>query len=79
MSISGWRWIFIIEGILTVTVGVISPLFLIDFPEKARFLDEREKQIARSRVDFERQVAEIKHLTPREVLSLLNNWRLLLL
>jgi hypothetical protein len=28
----GWRWIFIIEGCITVFVGLISPLFIPDFP-----------------------------------------------
>merc|ERR1712230_170535 len=32
---SGWRWIFIMEGILTCVVGIIGYLFLVDFPDRA--------------------------------------------
>jgi len=28
----GWRWIFIIEGSITVGIGLISPIFIPDFP-----------------------------------------------
>ncbi|KAL5535436.1 hypothetical protein ACEPAF_3530 [Sanghuangporus sanghuang] len=31
----GWEWIFIIEGLLTVVVGIVSPWMVHDFPDTA--------------------------------------------
>ncbi|GKZ81955.1 hypothetical protein AnigIFM56816_006485 [Aspergillus niger] len=43
---SGWRWIFIIEGILTCVMGIGSYAILVDFPEQSpkswHFLNESE-------------------------------------
>ncbi|KAM0709966.1 hypothetical protein Q7P35_002328 [Cladosporium inversicolor] len=49
----GWRWIFIIEGIITCGVAVVSKWLIPDWPETAKFLndDERTLLIARLSVD----------------------------
>ncbi|KAL9128139.1 MAG: hypothetical protein Q9217_003113 [Psora testacea] len=39
----GWRWIFILEGILTVLVACVGFFTIYDFPETARFLAPAEK------------------------------------
>lgn len=45
-GLSGWRYIFIWEGVLTVIIGFISALLIVDFPQNAqkswRFLKPRE-------------------------------------
>ena len=43
----GWEWIFILEGLLTVVVGLASPWMVHDFPDTARFLNERESLLLR--------------------------------
>ena len=50
-GLAGWRWIFIIEGLLTVFIGVCSSLALPNSIESARFLSAAEKQCARHRMD----------------------------
>lgn len=42
-GLGGWRWIFILEGMLTVVIGVFVPWMLPDSPETASFLTEEEK------------------------------------
>ncbi|KAF5241408.1 hypothetical protein FANTH_9151 [Fusarium anthophilum] len=46
MFSSGWRWIFIIEGAVTIVAGVAGPFLLAEFPEKSTWLTERERHIA---------------------------------
>ncbi|KAH6872168.1 hypothetical protein J4E91_011200 [Alternaria rosae] len=49
-GLEGWRWIFIVEGLLTVLVGVCSAIFLPNSIESARFLTPDEKEHARFRL-----------------------------
>lgn len=43
-GIAGWRWIFLIEGAVTVAAGLVMPLLIIDTPERAKWLSEDEKK-----------------------------------
>lgn len=49
-GLAGWRWIFILEGIVTVLLGVIIPFTLPDSPAVAKFLTNREKEIIANRL-----------------------------
>lgn len=40
-----WAWIFIIEGIFTVLVGIASFWVIQDFPDTAKFLSEDERML----------------------------------
>ncbi|KAI1328203.1 MFS general substrate transporter [Xylariaceae sp. FL0255] len=48
-SLANWRLLFLVEGLPTVLLAVVTFFFLSDSPEKARFLNPREKAIVRSR------------------------------
>ncbi|KAL2154571.1 hypothetical protein VTH82DRAFT_3247 [Thermothelomyces myriococcoides] len=52
-GIPGWAWIFIIEGLLTIVIGIASFWMVHDFPDEARFLseDDRARVILRLRQD----------------------------
>jgi MFS family permease len=39
----GWAWIFILEGLFTVLVGIASFWMVHDFPDEARFLKEHQR------------------------------------
>lgn len=41
----GWAWIFILEGLFTILVGVASFWVVQDFPDTARFLSEEESSL----------------------------------
>ncbi|KAF7301835.1 MFS domain-containing protein [Mycena indigotica] len=38
-----WAWIFILEGLVTIVVGILSFWFVQDFPDTAKFLTEEER------------------------------------
>ncbi|KAK1235573.1 hypothetical protein PQX77_001194 [Marasmius sp. AFHP31] len=48
-GLSGWRWIFILEGIATVIIGVGSAFFMPATFASAKFLTEEEKEFASNR------------------------------
>ncbi|MCI1013316.1 MULTISPECIES: MFS transporter [Herbaspirillum] len=42
-GLRGWHWLFMLEGLPTVLLGVVCLRFLTDRPEQARWLDERQR------------------------------------
>lgn len=43
MGMDGWRWMFIIEGIPAIMLGVVTFFYLTDRPEQAKWLTDDEK------------------------------------
>lgn len=43
-GLEGWRWIFLIEGAVTVAAGIFMPLLIPDTPEAASWLQADEKR-----------------------------------
>ena len=43
LGIAGWRWVFIIQGLLAVGAGIATLIFLPSTPKKARWLTSGEK------------------------------------
>jgi ACS family tartrate transporter-like MFS transporter len=43
LGMRGWRWLFIIEGIPAILLGLITIWYLTDWPEQANWLPEDEK------------------------------------
>lgn len=39
----GWRWIFILEGLLTIVVSLIAYFFIANYPATAKFVTEKER------------------------------------
>ena len=49
-GLSGWRWLFILQGIPTFALAIVSVFILPDEPLKTWWLSEEERQLAHSRV-----------------------------
>lgn len=48
-GIAKWRVLFLVEGLPTLVMAAVAFFFLPDSPEKAKFLDEDEKRVAKAR------------------------------
>lgn len=42
-NLGGWRWIFILEGLLTIVVSLAAYFFIHNYPATATFLSEEER------------------------------------
>ncbi|KAI2780626.1 putative allantoate permease [Daldinia loculata] len=65
-GLSNWRWIFILEGILTILVAIAGYFFVSDFPGEAKWLSEREKQFVLRKTRAEETTSEQK-ITGKDV------------
>ncbi|KAF2100891.1 putative MFS nicotinic acid transporter Tna1 [Rhizodiscina lignyota] len=52
-GLAGWRWIFILEGLITVVAAMVTPFFMNNDPASARFLSEDEKKFVLWRLQVE--------------------------
>lgn len=70
---SGWRWIFIMEGIITCLIGLTGYILMVDFPEQAHkawgFLTEKESKYIVRRINRDRQDAELQSFSFRRFLK----------
>jgi MFS family permease len=48
-ALTNWKLLFLVEGLPSIVLAFIAWFFLPDSPEKARFLDTSEKEVARAR------------------------------
>ncbi|RJE23262.1 phthalate transporter [Aspergillus sclerotialis] len=61
-GLDAWRWIFIMEGLITIVVGAAALIFLIDYPQNAEkawfFLTANEANIILRRIEEDRSDTE---------------------
>jgi MFS family permease len=79
---AGWRWIFILEGLLTVGVAIAAFFLLHDFPDTASFLTVEEKAWAVHRLKYQgsarsgRMIAESDKFEWKYVVKAVTDWQL---
>ncbi len=62
LGLRGWQWLFLIEGLPSILMGVIAFFYLTDRPKDAKWLDEREKAVLIAAL--ERDAAERERQAP---------------
>lgn len=73
---AGWAWIFILEGLVTIIVGVISIWMVHDFPDQATFLSEEDRLRVYHRLKADQQAsAEHESFSWAYVMASLRDWK----
>lgn len=44
LNLAGWRWLFIVEGIPAIVLGVVTLFYLTDWPAQAHWLAQNERE-----------------------------------
>ncbi len=57
-GLAGWRWVFILEGIPSAVLGVITLFYVTDWPRQARWLPNDEKNSLSRELEEERATKE---------------------
>ncbi|KAI9368417.1 major facilitator superfamily domain-containing protein [Aspergillus egyptiacus] len=50
---AGWRWIFILEGLLTVVVAILAYFWVYNYPATAEFLSDKERSFITHRLSHD--------------------------
>ncbi|KAI0021684.1 MFS general substrate transporter [Xylariomycetidae sp. FL0641] len=75
-GLAAWRWLFILEGIPSLLSAFLVWFFLPDFPERAPWLSEQEKDLAAARLHLEGAQGSARSVTWRDAKETLTDWRL---
>lgn len=52
-SMSGWRWMFILEGLPAIFLGVITLFYMVDSPQQAKWLNQQEKDWLKKEIELQ--------------------------
>ena len=70
MGLKGWQWLFIIEGIPSVLLGIVTWFYLTDKPEKADWLTAEQKAWLDAKLQAETATKQAaNHMTLGQALS----------
>ncbi|OCK80473.1 MFS general substrate transporter [Lepidopterella palustris CBS 459.81] len=80
-GLAGWRWVYIIEGLITIVLAGLGYIFIIDFPDKIHlarwpYFTPEEVRIVQARIEADRGDAEFDPITFMKTLRTLCKWQL---
>ena len=68
-SIAGWKVMFVVLGLVTVLIGIVTFFFLPDTPMNARFLSKSEKVALLRHVAVNQTGVSHKRVNPRQIVA----------
>ena len=79
LGLAGWKWLFILEGLPAVALGVATLFFLTDRPRDAKWLTPQERDWLQANLDAEAETKKAAgDVTVWQALRLRNVWLLAL-
>lgn len=73
---SGWQWLFLFEGLITIVFSVVIFFALPNFPDTARWLSDKEKAFVQARLPPNAPLASEVNFIFREIVRDLKDVRL---
>jgi MFS transporter, ACS family, tartrate transporter len=77
-NLSGWQWLFLVEGIPSIALGFLALTYLTDLPEEAKWLSQPQRSWLSSQMEQERQQTPSTHASPIRALGHPLVWALVL-
>jgi D-galactonate transporter len=78
-GLANWQWLFVIEGIPSIVVGLLTFLIVVDQPAAASWLTAREKELIRVDLDADHLNAGSREHSFTQALKLPQVWLLTLI
>jgi MFS family permease len=60
VGLRGWQWLFLLEAIPSILAGIATAYFLDDSPQKARWLNQSEKDLLQQHLDEEEKTKRLE-------------------
>lgn len=72
----GWRWIFIVEGLITIIGALACYIFIVDWPEKAKFLNDQERALLLRRILEDEAEAIMDRFDKKSAVRVFSDWKI---
>lgn len=72
----GWRWIFIVEGLITTFGALACYFFIVDWPEKAKFLNDQERALLLRRILEDQAEARMDRFDKKSAVRVFGDWKI---
>jgi hypothetical protein len=76
-GVHGWRWLFVLEGIPAIAMGIVALFYLTDWPREAKWLREDEREWIAGELEREKEAK--KTLRPFSIWQALRDRNVILL